>query len=120
MAMRIIANAGLQRRQFVCPACRELVAPEPEGGRRFRCRACGAALIIRFEYYWLYIAICALGALAAAVVQGAEEPLFALSFLGYFAVLLIITARILLPFFPVKVELDKPSVTTLNVGDRRQ
>jgi hypothetical protein len=119
MAMRIIANAGLQRKQFVCPACTELVCPDPEGGRRFRCRACGAALIIRFEYYWLYIAICAIGALAAAFLQGAEEPLFALSFLGYFAVLLIVCARILLPFFPVKVELDKPLVTTLNVDHRR-
>jgi hypothetical protein len=119
MAMRIIANAGLRRKQFVCPACTESISPDPEGGRRFRCRACWAALIIRFEYYWLYIAICAIGALAAAVLQGAEEPLLALSFLGYFAVLLIVCARILLPFFPVKVELDKPSVTTLDIDHRR-
>lgn len=119
MAMRITANARLQRKQFVCPACAELVFPDPEGGRRFRCRASRAALIIRFEYYWLYIAICAIGALAAAFLQGAQEPLFMLSFLAYFAVLLILCAHILLPFFPVKVELEKAFVTTLDVGDRR-
>jgi predicted RNA-binding Zn-ribbon protein involved in translation (DUF1610 family) len=117
--MRIIANAGLQRKQFVCPACTELIFPDSEGGRRFQCRACGAALIIRFEYYWLYIAICAIGALSAAFLQGAEEPLFALSFLAYLAVLLIVCARILLAFFPVKVKLDKPFVTTLDVKGRR-
>jgi hypothetical protein len=82
MIMRTIANAGLQCEKFVCPAYTELVFPDPEGGRRFKCRACGALLIIRFEYYWFYIAICAIGALAAAFLQGAEEPLFAVSFLG--------------------------------------
>ena len=112
-------NAELRRKRFECPACEQSVVPDAEGGRRFKCRSCGTALIIRFKYYWVYVAICVIGALMATVFQNSEEPLFAISFVIYFAGLLIICARILLPFFPVQVEVDNPSVTTLNFGDRR-
>jgi hypothetical protein len=99
---------------LVCPACGKSL-PTIGESRHLQCSSCRTNLVIGFKYHWLYTTICIAGGLAAAYAQKLDEPLFALSALIYAALFLVLGTRILLPHFPLKVEVARDHIQKLGI-----
>jgi hypothetical protein len=102
----------LSSARLSCPACGMRLL-HIHDSRSFKCPTCEADLVVGFKYNWLYVAICLGGGLIAARVQNLGEPVFVVCALIYSAILLILGARVLLPYFPQKVELARNHVQRL-------
>jgi hypothetical protein len=101
-----------------CVACGSPVLLS-HGEIRYRCPACGADLVLRRRYDWLYAAICVVGGLTVARLQRLDNPLFIMWALIYSAALLVIAAPILAPFFPIKLERAPDNhIQTLQIGKK--
>jgi hypothetical protein len=107
----------LELRRFTCPSCGESVRfhGNPSSSIRFPCSRCSAELILGFKYHWVFVALCVGIAVLLASLQGFEEPLFVLRCLIGASVILILGTRVLLPFFPMKVRLDRTRIQTIRI-----
>ena len=117
---RVVMGLSIFRKPSLsCPKCGQIIPREQfSDGLRVRCATCGAELVLMLGFNWLYTAICiALGVLAA-YLRGLHGPLLFSWSLIYSAMLVVLAAPILAPFFPPKVKLAGDYIKTLRIPTR--
>lgn len=99
-----------------CPICGQGVVVEDFArDLHVRCPGCEANLVLVLGYNWLYTTICVAVGVIAAYMQGLRNPVFLMRVLIYSAVLVVVAAPVLAPFFPPKLKLASNYVQTLSI-----
>ncbi|SRR6266481_864644 len=101
---------------LICPACQNPFPPvDLSAGFRLRCPACGADLVIGFSHEWLCSLISVAGGLIAAYAQRLDGCQFVIAASLYSIVLLVVCACVLLPRFPMTIQLARNPIQGLRI-----